>query len=62
MKYIKKGHIVVCDNCGAHVLIESKKKDTFMSYNWNHTKYLRYITCPCCGNDVYAEYPEDDKD
>lgn len=33
MKYIKKGHIVVCDNYGAHVLIESKKKDTFMSYN-----------------------------
>ncbi len=33
-----------------------------MSYNWNHTKYLRYFTCPCCGDEVYAEYHEDEQD
>ena len=54
MKYIK-GNIVVCDDCGAHVLIESQKEDTFTAWNYNRTCYNRYATCPSCQSDILIE-------
>lgn len=31
MKYIENGHIVICDKCFAHILIENEKEDIYMA-------------------------------
>ena len=54
MKYIENGHIVICDKCFAHILIENEKEDIYMAFNYNHTKYLPYLRCPCCNNEIYV--------
>ena len=54
MKYIENGHIVICDKCFAHILIENEKEDIYMAFNSNHTKYLPYLKCPCCNNEIYV--------
>ena len=41
---------IQCDECGAH--LGYNKKDTFVSFNWNHKYKVLYLDCPKCGNAI----------
>jgi len=41
---------IQCDECNTHLSYDNK--DTYISYNWNHTHQVLYVDCPKCGNTI----------
>lgn len=41
---------IQCDECSSHLSYD--KKDTYIAYNWMHTRRIEYIDCPNCGNSI----------
>lgn len=41
---------IQCDECGSHLSYD--KEDTYIAYNWMHTRRIEYIDCPNCGNSI----------